>query len=693
MRKLIIIISCSLFVSSMAYAQRNTLSLNGQWQLDEGTSETVPENFRYNVPVPGLVDLANTTFEEIGLKSDKREMFWYRKVFKAGEKKDVAFLKIYQLIYGAKIFLNGHFIADQYSCFVPENYEVTHYLNYEEDNELIIGVGAWLDYLPDEYPDGWDVEKVRYIPGICDDVELIFANYPFIEHVECVPDIVNGEIKVLATIQNGKEAKETNLNLKVLGSDENNIVSSKQGTLWLREGEKRTIETVLGIDNAHLWSPETPYLYTLKLFTGGDNYNTRFGMRSFRLDHTDGLSYLNEQPYYWRGTNVNILRFYEDAAREDLPWDREWVRKLLVKFKDMNWNSMRVCLGFVPDFWYDLADEVGLLIQDEYPLWYVGNHDYGKMKVAAMDVDVLVDQYTKWMKERMNHASVVIWDAQNETITPVTGQALSLVRGLDHSKRPWNNGWGYSMAFNDAMEFHPYLFSPKRQIPFEEWGNIKKLDQPMWFLPNLYKNPQVINEYCQLWLRRDGNPTVRGKMFYNMFFGENLSPEKYQQIYAKMLAAETEMWRSLRQTFGVLHLAALGYAIPEAIVGDDFKDPRNLVMFDGFDTYVKDAFSPIGIMAGFWEREMLPGQQRNIEISLINDTYYDWDGAVTVRIINDSGDEMFKQQTDAGLKSIGDIRVPFDVKFPELSGSYQLIAEITDNEGEIVQSVRDFEIR
>jgi len=695
MKKLIVFSTCFLLISAFTHAQRNTVSLNGQWQLDEGTAEKIPENFRYSVPVPGLVDLANTTFEEVGLKSEKREVFWYRKVFEVREKRDVTFLKIYQSMYGAKIFLNGHFIADQYSCFVPESYEVTNFLNYEEENELIIGVGAWLDYLPDEYPDGWDVEKIRYIPGICDDVELIFADYPFIEHVECVPDISKNELKVLATIQNGMEAKETNLKFNVIGKDEDNIVSSTQGTVWLSQGENRTIETVLKIVNAQLWTPEKPYLYTLKLSTDGDNYGTRFGMRSFRLDHSDGLSYLNEEPYYWRGTNITLLRFYEDPARENLPWDKEWVRKLLMKFKDMNWNSMRVCLGFAPDFWYDIADEVGLLIQDEYPLWYLKNHDYGKWKLSHMDPNLLADQYAKWMKERMNHASVVIWDAQNETVTPVTGHALSLVRGLDHSNRPWNNGWGYNMAYDDAMEFHPYLWNinPKRQIPFEEWGNIKKLEQPTGFFPNIYKNPQIINEYCQLWLRRDGTPTVRGKIFYDKFFGENLSPGEYQHIYATMLAAETEMWRSLRQTFGVLHLAALGYAIPEAIVGDAFKDPRNLVMLDEFDTYVKDAFNPIGIMADFWEREMQTGQKKNIEVSLINDTYRDWNGAVTVRIVDENQAKVFEQQqSNVSLESLGKVRIPFEIEFPENAGYYRLVAEIVDNESEIVQSIRDFEV-
>ena len=36
----------------------------------------------------------------------------------------------------------------------------------------------------------------------------------------------------------------------------------------------------------------------------------------------------------------------------------------------MHWNSVRYCIGFPPEMWYDIADEEGLLIQDEFPIWY-----------------------------------------------------------------------------------------------------------------------------------------------------------------------------------------------------------------------------------------------------------------------------------------------------------------------------------
>ena len=56
-------------------------------------------------------------------------------------------------------------------------------------------------------------------------------------------------------------------------------------------------------------------------------------MRSFRFDPDSKRAILNGKPYYMRGTNVCIYRFFEDASRGNLPWSKEWVRDLHKKFK------------------------------------------------------------------------------------------------------------------------------------------------------------------------------------------------------------------------------------------------------------------------------------------------------------------------------------------------------------------------
>src|ERR1035441_10407461 len=88
------------------------------------------------------------------------------------------------------------------------------------------------------------------------------------------------------------------------------------------------------------------------------------------------------------------------------------IRLLHERVKEMHWNCLRYSLGFPPEAWYDIADEMGILIQDEFPLW--NSNEATKEELER--------EYADWMCERWNHPCVVIWTSQNETRTLATGE-------------------------------------------------------------------------------------------------------------------------------------------------------------------------------------------------------------------------------------------------------------------------------
>lgn len=48
------------------------------------------------------------------------------------------------------------------------------------------------------------------------------------------------------------------------------------------------------------------------------------------------------------------------------------MKKLMVDLpKSIDWNAMRICVGIVPDFWYDLCDEYGIVLQNEWLYWQI----------------------------------------------------------------------------------------------------------------------------------------------------------------------------------------------------------------------------------------------------------------------------------------------------------------------------------
>ena len=127
-------------------------------------------------------------------------------------------------------------------------------------------------------------------------------------------------------------------------------------------GPEQTGQATIPIRNCRLWSPEDPFLYELDAHGEADALKTRFGMRTFRFDPNTGRAIFNGRPYFMRGSNVTLYRFFEDSERGDKPWREEWVRRLHKAFHDMHWNSLRYSIGFPPEFWYRIADEEGFLI-------------------------------------------------------------------------------------------------------------------------------------------------------------------------------------------------------------------------------------------------------------------------------------------------------------------------------------------
>ena len=282
----------------------------------------------------------------------------------------------------------------------------------------------------------------------------------------------------------------------------------------LDPGQTRTVEARVPIRDCKLWTPETPNLYHLVTRTGADALLTRFGMRRFHFDPQTTIGVLNGKPYYLRGSNVCYFRFEEDPLRADKPWDEQWVRTLHRRFKSLHMNSLRYCIGFPPELWYRIADEEGIIIQDEFPIWTLGED-----AMTPVGVDALADEYRDWMREHWNHACVLIWDAQNECRFDKTREAIGMVRHLDLSNRPWDNGWGKPHQPADIIEDHPYQYS--RSMAVTDWNPELKplpaLDSVVERYSKLGPDgprPRIVNEYAWLWLRRDGQPTTLTRAGY-----------------------------------------------------------------------------------------------------------------------------------------------------------------------------------
>jgi len=638
--------------------------------------------------VPGLVDEARPPFAEVGVKSPRREAFWYRRTFQVkGEVPAVALLKVHKAAYGSRVFLNGVLLGEHLPSFTPGYFDAWPALRGNGAvNELVIRVGASREAVPPPVASGWDFEKARYIPGIFDSVELILSGTPNIVRVQVAPEITNQSIRVQVVVRNAGLAS-TSTQLRFGVREARSGKSAGEGSseqITLDGSAEQTVEVRVAMQHCRLWSPEDLFLYELETTTGADTLRTRFGMREFRLDHETGRAMLNGRPYYLRGSNVTLYRFFEDAQCADHPWREDWVRRLHRTFKEMHWNALRYCIGFPPEFWYRIADEEGILIQDEFPIWY------GRDKwPTELKSDDLVQEYTEWMQERWNHPCVVLWDAQNESVTQETGKAIQAVRGLDLSNRPWDNGYGQAQAPGDSFESHPYLFSNPK---FKLSGLARVSGVPKGNArANADINPIIINEYDWLWLNRDGSPTTLSRKAFENLLGPNATAAQRRHLAARYHAALTEFWRAHRACAGVLHFCGLGYSRTNGQTCDNFIDIEKLKYEPEFQRYMADAFAPVALMIDEWRAQLPAGKELNVPVVVINDLYQDWKGKLRFRILR-GGKPLAEQFCPCDVAALGQTKLSFSCAVPTERGDYQLEAALLRGGAKPVRSLRDFSV-
>lgn len=703
---------CFLSVFAWADDGRTTISLNGEWDFDQTELAFPPRKYTRKIPVPGLVHLARpkiSQYEKFFKKPDGVELVeqfnflerdytpmynWYkRKVFIDEKFKDEQlFLTIKKSQYVTRVFVNGHEVGASMECYTPMDFNITSAVKYGSDNEILIQVGdrAWL---PSEAAGGTDKEKVHYLPGIWDDVFITATGKMRVDKVLFLPSLAKGLVTVKTLVRSlyppqmlyGDKMKDScKIEYCVKEKTTGRIVGKKMIEGEAKRDNRTYFETSISLDNPKAWTPDSPFLYEGEVSVYDQNelvdrYSVNFGMRDF--SRKGKFFTLNGDKFYLRGSNITLQRFFEDPDCQALAWDREWVKKLMVDLpKSIDWNAMRICVGIVPDFWYDLCDEYGIVLQNEWLYWQ--NHGWDEQ---------VRKEYTNWVWSDGNHPSIVIWDAINENWDSYIGNTLiPKLKELDPT-RIWDAGYMTSdqMGTNDEMdEPHPYraltlmhsseLNDYFKNNPYnlgalhENWvGFSSILDAGV---------PQLVNEYGWIWLWRDGRPSKLTLNNYNYYLGENATPEQCRELQAYWLELETEWLRSERSVGGILAFCHLtnNYGFTGDWFINDIKDLEPSPAFRWF----KHCFAPSAVFIDLADRRytkhlepLKPGSDLVFNLVGVNDLNKESSGKVLMKLLDEKGTIISTQEESIVIEPFGKRLQPCLLKLPSKSGGYLLIAE------------------
>jgi len=403
------------------------VGLGGEWRFrldpdDRGVREgwyERPRALRERVVVPGCwqgqgfgTDEAQKIWD-FGIRArtcraSYRGTAWYGRSFRvpAAWKGERVWLNFGGVHPAAEVWVNGARVGAHAGPFVPFGFEVTRLVRFGAGNFVAVRVHErcrWLG-LAYNWAGPWS--------GLYRSVELAATGQSRIGQLWIHPD-VDAERLRMRVLLGAAGRRTASLSLEV---------RSPRGMAVARDVRELDAagwhEFDVAVPSPELWSPDEPNLYRVDAVLSErdrvlDARSERIG---FVKLSTEGKHFLiNGRPFYMRGTGdflANPETGSPDTSRE------RWRRKLAT-LRDYGYNYVR-CQSYVPaPEYYDVADEVGLLVQSEMGMLGAWGgmspwHRYAWPAPTPAYREALKWQWNMVVMRDVNHPSAAIYCMSNE---------------------------------------------------------------------------------------------------------------------------------------------------------------------------------------------------------------------------------------------------------------------------------------
>ena len=416
-------------------AVRDTISINQGWQFHRGDVKNIAElkstqsgDDVVNLPHDFLIGqdwvapdaserpdnsdagsnvrsrLSSRGFKEMGIG-------WYRyELTPKDEWKGKRIVLDFQgIMLVGDVYLNGKRIGGTDYGYLGFDIDLSKLLKWGQPNEIAVKA------------DTQNPANSRWFTGagLYRDVNLIVTNKDlfFPRHPLFIRTQDNKEVKIKAEIINqqkvakGQSTAKMPVGVRILDADGKVVAEQKNDIHFNAKWRDREYELPsISLENAKLWSPDSPYLYTAEvtLYDSegniADQIKEPFGVRTIEIVPQKGLL-VNGKKVLLKGyANHHTLGALGAAA-----YPRA-IEKRLKLMKEFGMNHIRTSHNPYSEDFLKLCDKYGILVVDElYDKWltqYAG----GRVDWESLwQKDV-----PEWVKRDRNHPSVVMWSLGNE---------------------------------------------------------------------------------------------------------------------------------------------------------------------------------------------------------------------------------------------------------------------------------------
>ncbi|KAH7101736.1 alpha-L-arabinofuranosidase B [Auriculariales sp. MPI-PUGE-AT-0066] len=432
------------------------LNLNGQWEwagTEQITDPPTGQTLNETILVPFAFESALS-----GIQRWSRRSF-YRRTFEVPQdwgSKNV------QLNFGAinwqsRVWVNGKEVGTHSGAYEAFSFDITKFLN-NATNELIVGT-----FSPNNeanYPIG----KMRNNPymlyyqassGIWQTVWIEPTEPAHITQLDTIPDVPSGVITIGVHTAGAKGDTIT-----AVVSSGGKAVANATGTV----GE----DLKVSIPNAHLWSPDDPFLYDLTVkLASGDVVTGYFGMRTVGKAVVNGhlRTVLNGRYFFQMGCLDQGFwpdGLYTAPTDEALRWDLEMQ-------KDLGYNLVRKHIKVESARWYYHADKLGLVVIQDMPSMRSDETPKANDEEKAN----FEDELKRMIDQFRGITSIVQWVPFNEGWQEFDeARIANLTRSFDSTRlingNSGSNCCGRDPGNGDIIDDHIYVGPGMTNLPTQD---------------------------------------------------------------------------------------------------------------------------------------------------------------------------------------------------------------------------------
>ena len=256
----------------------------------------------------------------------------------------------------------------------------------------------------------------------------------------------------------------------------------------LRPGGSQTLRHAERIADAHRWSLDDPYLYNLVTMIKRnekttDEVRTPYGIRNISWPvlrkNGDNRFYLNGQPVFINGTCE-----YEHILGNSHAFTPEQIRSRMKQITNAGFNALREAHQPHHLLYQQLCDQQGILFWSQFSahIWYDTNKFRRNFKRLLV----------RWIKERRNSPSIILWGLQNESVLPkkFAEECCDIIRQLDPTcadqrlittcnggeGSDWNGIQNWSGTYGGSAENYDNELKQPEQLLNGEYGAWRTID-------------------------------------------------------------------------------------------------------------------------------------------------------------------------------------------------------------------------